>query len=197
MRLALIAAAVALAAAGTAYAAAAHWRDDAKPGDQKRLSRLDEAWKAALAEARADGHGAELKALGAVADPRAGLARPQPTPGTYRCRTIKLGTQGDTLSYVAYGWFKCRVDLSPGGDLTLEKTTGSQRQFGNLYPDAARRLVFLGAVAWGDGEGRATYGRDPERDQAGVFERVGPNQYRLAMPWPQQESKLDILELRR
>lgn len=182
-----------------ALAASGNWRDDATREDARRIGRLDEAWSAALSEARRDGHGRALNALGALVRPGAGLARPQPTPGAYRCRTIKLGSQGSGggLSYVAYGWFKCRVALTPGGDLLLEKTSGSQRQAGNLYPDAARRLVFLGAVAWGDGEGRAVYGRSAERDQAGVFERVGASQYRLVLPWPRQESKLDILELRR
>ncbi|KSB89258.1 hypothetical protein AS593_08510 [Caulobacter vibrioides] len=179
-------------------AASGDWRRDATREDVRRIERLDEAWDAALAEARRGGHARELRALGPVVDPRAALARPQPTPGAYQCRTIKLGSQdGRGLPYVAYGWFRCRVQMTPGGDLLLEKTTGSQRQAGNLYPDRDRRLVFLGAVAWGDREGRATYRRDPQRDQAGVFERIGPNRYRLAMPWPQQESKLDILELKR
>lgn len=187
-----------LAIATPVLAASANWRADASRSDVRRLERLDEAWDAALSEARSDGHGRELKALGPLADPRVSLARPQPTPGAYRCRTIKLGSQGmGGLSYIAYGWFRCRVALSPGGDLILEKTTGSQRQAGNLYPEASRRLVFLGAIAWGSDEGRARYGRDPERDQVGVLERVGPDQYRLALPWPKQESKLDLLELRR
>ncbi|WP_343699434.1 DUF4893 domain-containing protein [Caulobacter sp.] len=189
--------ALSLLTAVPAMAASGDWRADAKRSDVRRIERLDEAWREALADARRDGHGRELRALGALVDPRVSLARPQPTPGTYRCRTIKLGSQLPGLSYVAYGWFRCRVALTPGGDLILEKTTGSQRQAGNLYPDAAKRLVFLGAVAWGTDEGRAEYGRSPERDQVGVFERVGSNQYRLALPWPQQESKLDILELRR
>lgn len=186
-----------LLAAGSAQAASADWRADAKRADIRRLERLDEAWDAALSQARSDGHGRALRALGALADPRVSLARPRPTPGQYRCRAIKLGSPGGGPSYIAYGWFRCRVELTPGGDLILEKTTGSQRQAGALYPEASRRLVFLGAVSWGTGEGRARYGRDPDRDQVGVFERVGAGQYRLALPWPKQESKLDILELRR
>lgn len=190
--------ALSLVVATPVLAASADWRRDAAPDDAARLARLDEAWSAALAEARRGGHERDLRALGAVVEPRAALARPQPAPGAYRCRTIKLGSQdGRGLPYVAYGWFRCRIALTPGGDLTLEKTTGSQRQAGNLYPDSPRRLVFLGAVAWGDGEGRAVYRRDQQRDQAGVLERVGADRYRLVMPWPRQESKLDILELRR
>lgn len=191
------AAAFVLLSAAPALAASGDWRADARREDVRRLERLDEAWDEALSEARLRGHGRDLRALSPVVDPTVSLSRPQPTPGTYRCRTIKLGSQNGTLAYVAYGWFRCRVALTPGGDLRLEKLTGSQRQAGALYPDRARRLVFLGGVAWGDGEGRAAYGRDRERDQVGVFERVGANHYRLALPWPRQESKLDILELRR
>lgn len=193
MRLALIAAALAIAT--PALAASGDWREDASREDALRIERLDEAWKTALAEARKDGHGRDIAKLGALADPRVALNRPQPAPGAWRCRTVKLGSpdpQG--LSFVAYGWFRCRVELTPGGDLILEKTTGSQRPSGNLYPQTARRLVFLGAVAWGD-EGRAVYGRDPERDQIGAFERIGPQRYRLALPFPKQESRLDLIEL--
>lgn len=196
MRLAAVLA-LSIVAAGSAHAASGDWRADAKPEDVRRLERLDRAWSEALAQARAAGYGRQVKALGAVTDPRVSLSRPQPTPGNYRCRTIKLGSQNGGSGLVAYGWFRCRVALTPGGDLVLEKVTGSQRQAGHLYPDAARRLVFLGAVAWGSGEGRAQYGRDRERDQVGVFERIGTGRYRLALPWPRQESKLDLLELRR
>lgn len=182
---------------GPVLAASGDWRADVAKADIRRLERLDEAWDAALSQARDQGHARELRALGALADPRVALARPQPTPGAYRCRMIKLGSQGAGPGFIAYGWFRCRVELTPGGDLLLEKVTGSQRQAGALYPEASRRLVFLGAAAWGSGEGRARYGRDPERDQVGVFERIGASRYRLALPWPRQESKLDLLELRR
>lgn len=194
IRKTLIAAALTLAAGQTALAAGADWRQDATRADARRFDRLDEAWRQGLAEARrSDPKG--LKALGALADPSVALARPQPTPGAYRCRTVKLGSQGGVGGgLTAYGWFRCRVELTPGGDLTLTKTTGSQRPMGNLYPEGRRRLAYLGAVAWGQ-EGPAVYGRDPERDQVGAFERIGPQRYRLALPFPKQESTLDLIEL--
>lgn len=183
---------LALVIGGGALAASADWRQDARPDDRQRLARLDGAWRTALDEAAASPR--ELKALGALVKPGAALPRPQPAPGAYRCRTVKLGTGGSGL--IAYGWFRCQIELTPGGDLILRKTTGSQRPIGHLYPDAQRRLVYLGAVAWGD-EGSARYGRDAERDQVGVFERIGAQRFRLVLPWPKQESTLDILELRR
>lgn len=196
LRAALIA--LALLTAGSAQAASANWRDDVSPEDARRLDRLNEAWTQALRQARREGHGRELAALGPLTDPNAALARPHPTPGVYRCRTIKLGYPGESgLAYVAYGWFKCRVELTPGGDLIFSKVTGSQRPAGNLYPDAPKRLAYVGAVAWGVGERRGAYGRDPERDQVGAFERIGAQRYRLALPFPKQESLLDLIELRR
>ena len=96
-----------LLAAGPALAASGDWRADASRSDVRRLERLDEAWDAALSQARAEGHGRALRALGALVDPKAALARPQPTPGAYRCRTVKLGSPGSGPSYVAYGWFRC------------------------------------------------------------------------------------------
>ncbi|MCR5877254.1 DUF4893 domain-containing protein [Phenylobacterium sp. J367] len=158
----LIALAVTAAAALPALAASASWRHDAKPADVRRLERLDEAWHQATAEARRAGQGRALAALGRLADPKAALAsRPEPTPGTYRCRTVKLGSGGRPggLGLVAYGWFACKVDLSPGGDLTLTKTTGSQRPMGHLYPDSRRRPRLPGRGGLGDRGARRLWPR--------------------------------------
>jgi len=186
--------ALAAATGAVAVAASADWRRDATQLDQRRFARLDEAWSVALASARNNRHGRELAALNGLADPRLRLPRPEPAPGEYRCRTVKLGGPAALLPYVAYGWFRCRVDLSPGGDLTIRKLTGSQRTWGNLYPVSRTRLVYLGAEAWG-AERAVRYRQNPERDQVGAFERIGPRRYRLAMPFPKRESDLDLMEL--
>jgi hypothetical protein len=45
-------------------------------------------------------------------------------------------------------------------------------------------------------EGRAMeYGVDPGRDVAGFVERIGPKRWRLIMPDPHFESKIDVMEL--
>ena len=139
-----------------------------------------------------------MERLAALVDPNAALpGRLQPAPGTYRCRTIKLGrrTEGEGLAYVAYPFFACSVELTPGGDLILTKTTGSQRTRGLLYPDSDRRLVYVGAQAWGDEADFPDYGRNRERDQVGVLERIGDQRWRLVLPWPKQEAKLELLEI--
>lgn len=193
-----LACAAGMMAAAAAQAASGDWRDDALPADVRRLEQLDRAWAEALQSGKR-GSPAELRKLGAVVRPGGALSRPEPAPGAYRCRTIKLGVgkAGTGPGLIAYGWFQCQVSLSPGGDLTLRKITGSQRPMGNLYPEQSRRLVYLGAVAWGAAEREAVYGRDPQRDQAGVFERIGPAHYRLVLPYPRVESTLDIIELKR
>lgn len=176
----------------------ADWRQVVSAADATNLSRLDQAWRLARAEADDKGFADEVTALGPLVDPNAGQAgRLQPPPSTYRCRTIKMGTKSDVgLAFNPYGYFRCTVELTPGGDLVLTKTTGSQRTRGLLYPDTDRRLVFVGAQAWGmDETGFPRYGQMPERDQVGAFERIGPNRWRLVIPWPRVESKLEILEL--
>ena len=187
------------ASAGDA-GATADWRRVVSAEDASRLGRLDQAWRLARAESEDKGFAAEVEALGPLVDPNAGLAgNLQPAPGDYRCRTIKLGSNGpDGLAYLEYPRFRCRVELTPGGDLVLTKTTGSQRTRGLLYPDTERRLVFVGAQAWGmDETGFPDYGDQSIRDQVGVFERIGSDRWRLVVPWPRVESKLEILELTR
>lgn len=174
------------------------WRQVVRTIDAAALGRLDQAWRLARAEAEENGFASEVEALGPLVDPNAGQAgRLQPAPGDYRCRTIKLGSRsGSGPAYVAYPYFRCTVELGPGGDLVLTKATGSQRSRGLLYPDTDRRLVFVGAQAWGaDETGYPAYGAQQARDQVGVFERIGSERWRLVIPWPKQEAKLEILEL--
>ncbi|KQY89539.1 DUF4893 domain-containing protein [Brevundimonas sp. Root1423] len=178
----------------------ADWRQVVSAADAANLGRLDQAWRLGRAEAEDNGFADKVEALGPLVDPNAGQAgRLQPAPGAYRCRTIKLGSNSPGgLAYLEYPWFRCSVELTPGGDLILTKTNGSQRTRGLLYPDTDNRLIFVGAQAWGaDETGYPRYGQQPIRDQVGVFERIGSNRWRLVIPWPKVDSKLEILELTR
>lgn len=178
----------------------ADWRQVVSAADAASLGRLDQAWRMGRAEAEEKGFADKVEALGPLVDPNAGQAgRLQPAPGQYRCRTIKLGSNSPGgLGYLEYPWFRCTIELTPGGDLILTKTTGSQRTRGLLYPDTDRRLVFVGAQAWGMDETTfPRYGQQTIRDQVGVFERIGSNRWRLVIPWPKVDSKLEILELSR
>jgi len=171
------------------------WTEIATDSDEQRLARLGLAWQEALRDAQR-GFGKEIDAEGTLLQPRAALARPAPTPGSYYCRLIKLGKA--TASAVAFERFKpffCYVEVE-GDLLTIVKQTGSQRPAGRLWEDdRPDRLIFLGSLALGSEEQPLAYGQDYERDMAGVLERVGPFKWRLVIPWPQSSSKLDVFEL--
>src|SRR3546814_479237 len=123
------------------------WRQIATSADRDRLRRLRAAWTHALQQVRAAGHGPELDALGPLADPDVALLDPLPSPGSYACRTIKIGAKSPgMLDYIAYPPFHCAVTAEPGGRLGLAKLTGSQRQKGMMWADAPRRGVFLGTI---------------------------------------------------
>ena len=172
------------------------WRREITAADTDRLSRLDAAWTQALTEAPTQAGSGDLAALGELTDPDAARPGVMPPPGTYRCRTVKLGSQGyaDGLGYVVYGWFACRIDQDAEG-LTFTKTTGSQRPVGRLYPETDQRMVFLGSLALSSEPTVGGYGQTPDRDMVAVLERIGEARWRLAIPWPQAESTLDVIEL--
>lgn len=171
------------------------WRAHAHPEEAKRLARIDHAWREGLRQARLGGHRPDLANLGVLVEPKAALRGSRPAAGAYYCRTVKLGSPGGHgPAFAAYGWFRCEVEEGPGGELLLEKTTGSQRPWGQLYEDGARRLVYVGQVSWSPDRPLA---RQEDRDQIGAFERLGEDHYRLVLPWSKQESVLDLIELRR
>jgi hypothetical protein len=144
---------------------------------------------------RSGEHAAELAREGALLEPDAALRDPMPPPGEYNCRTIKLGTPGDSsLTYIAYPAFRCRIAIQ-GDRVTFTKLTGSQRPIGRLFRDNERRLIFLGTMQLGDETRAFGYGIDRERNLAGMLERVGERRWRLVFPYPHFESLLDVIEL--
>lgn len=172
-----------------------YWRTIATEDDRERLSEWRTAFTEALAEARAAGYGDEIAAEGALLRPDAALIDPRPPAGDYRCRFIKLGTQGGMpLAYVDYPAFRCRID-DLGELQRLVKTDGSQRPVGTIYPESRTREVFLGVLELGDETRPHVYGRDDTRDMVGAVERVGDGRWRIVFPYPHFESLTDVLEL--
>lgn len=171
------------------------WRATATAQDKDRIRNWYSSWTAALADARAKGYGASIDREGVLLQPRAALPNPHLPPGDYRCRTVKVGTQGrGTIGYIAYDWFRCRV--APEQGLTsMTKLTGSQRPVGLIFPDNLTRQVFLGTLVLGDESMAVSYGSDRMRDMAGLVERIGDNRWRLVLPSPAYESLLDVIEL--
>lgn len=174
---------------------AGSWRATATDQDKGRIRNWHSSWEGALADARARGHGADVQREGVLLHPTAALPNPHLPAGDYRCRTIKVGTQGrGGLGYIAYGWFRCRVAAEQGLS-SLTKLTGSQRPVGLIFPDNLTRQVFLGTLELGDEKMPVNYGSDRMRDMAGLIERIGDNRWRLVLPAPAYESLLDVIEL--
>jgi hypothetical protein len=172
------------------------WRHVATAADQDRLARLGLAWQEALDDARKTNAG-DVRKEGNLLRARASLARPDPTPGSYNCRLIKLGkATPKSKAFESFKPFFCYVEVEEDGLLTIVKQTGSQRPAGRLFEDDdPNRLVFLGSLALGNEDQPLAYGDDPKRDMAGVLERIAPFKWRLVIPWPQSTSKLDVFEL--
>ena len=172
------------------------WQQVATASDVDRIQRAGSAWSVALSEARASGHRRDLAIEGDLLRPQAALARPAPTPGSYQCRLVRLGKkETKTRAFERFKPFFCYVEAE-GNLLTIVKQTGSQRPAGRLWEDDnSKRLVFLGSLALGNEEQPKAYGDDPQRDMAGVLERVAPFRWRLVIPWPRGSSKLDVFEL--
>ena len=171
------------------------WRQVATENDRERLRNWREAWVRALGRAQRAGHAAAIAAEGPLLQPDAALGGAGVPNGAYRCRMIKLGAKSDgLLDYVAYPAFNCRIQQER--DLQgFAKLSGSQRQVGLIFPGDQLRQVFLGTLVLGDEARAMQYGADRERDLAGHVERIGPNRWRLVMPYPRFESLVDVLEL--
>lgn len=171
------------------------WKAVATAADQDRISRLGLAWQEALAEARKSDP-TEVSHDGKLLLPRSGLPRPAPTPGSYNCRLIRLGKAvAREKAYESFKPFFCYVQVEDD-QLTIVKQTGSQRPAGRLWEDDdPNRMIFLGSLALGNEDLPLAYGDDAKRNMAGVLERIGAFRWRLVIPWPQSDSKLDVFEL--
>ena len=168
------------------------WQGIASAADKGRLANISGAWAAGLADARKAGFVSALREESELVKSNAALARPAPTPGSYRCRLVKLGGKP---AFEKFKPFFCYVEVD-GNLLTIVKQTGSQRPAGRLWEDDdPKRLIFLGSLALGDEEVPIAYGDNPKRDMAGILERTGPFRWRLVIPWPQDGSKLHAYEL--
>jgi hypothetical protein len=172
------------------------WQKVASPEDVAKLDAAPSAWTQALEDARRGGFSRQVRAEGDLLSPAAALPRAAPPPGSYSCRVIRLGkTSPRGRAFVAHKPFFCHVGVN-GEQLSITKQTGSQRPGGYLWDtDDTRRLVFLGTLALGTEDAPLAYGEDPARNMAGLFERYGDFRYRLVVPWPRQDSKLDVFEL--
>ena len=211
-------AAFSLAALFTSSNAFAGWQENASPAEIDRLNQLPQIRDAAVADAqqrssrepeRSEGLGVrplkngegrgDWRVISRVMGPEARTIPANVLAGNWRCRQLKLGLMS---SYMVYDrWFTCSIRPTRGG-LLLEKTNGSQRFAGWLYPEQGA-WVYLGASSVA-GEPRHHYsGASPALgaavtpdDQIGLLTGIGDNHLRLEIP-AVQESLLDVVEFTR
>ncbi|MFL6722129.1 MAG: DUF4893 domain-containing protein [Sphingomonas sp.] len=171
------------------------YREVISESDRLRLRDWRAAFEQGLEAARRAGHAADIAREGALLDPDAALAAPAIPNGMYRCRVIKLGARNPgNLDFVSFRGFTCRVRQERSLQ-RLGKLSGAQRYVGLIFPGDALRNVFLGTLALSDESRVLQYGQDEQRDVAGYVERIGPSRWRLVMPEPHFESRVDVMEL--
>jgi hypothetical protein len=162
--------------------------------DRVRLRDWRKTFETALADARKS-NATDVAREGVLLEPDSALAGPAIPEGMYDCRVIKLGAkEPGNLNYVAYPSFLCRIHAQRTLQ-RLTKLSGSQRYVGLIFPGDAIHNVFIGTLVLGDEMRALQYRQDQDRDVVGYVERIGPNRWRLVMPQPHFESRLDVMEL--
>lgn len=170
------------------------WRAILTSEDAQRLSQLPATWASALASSRR--YQKQILSEGDLLVANAARSHPAPSPGSYRCRLIKLGAAiGSEPPFRIFPDFFCYIRGDVGSSLFFAKQTGTERPGGWLHPDGDRRLVLTGAKQRPGSDTQLTYGSEPARDLIGVVERVGPFRWRLVLPWRGTSTGLDVYEL--
>ncbi|MES2056193.1 MAG: DUF4893 domain-containing protein [Pseudomonadota bacterium] len=166
------------------------WESVATPEDLVRLEALPSRWAAARA-AVPKRLASKLAAEGPLVQPDAALDLPALPPGPYRCRLLRFGGRA---AFTSFAPDFCYVE----GDtksLSFTKQTGTILPGGWVYADTNKRQVFLGTFRNGAEKIAPSYGHDPERDVAGVIERVGPFRWRFVLAHAGKGALLDLYEL--
>ena len=159
--------------------------------DKARLDKFGETRKAALDEAKA-GDPAEVKQFDALLTKPLVSFSDKDLTGNWQCRTIKAG---GLSPLVIYGWFKCKV-TDDGSGWRLEKVSGSQRTKGRFFDDGEKHSIYLGSF-YVNSDPAKPYGSGPQTDQVGYAFRNSASEWRIELPAPYYESKLDIIEFKR
>ncbi len=177
----------------------ADWRETASAADIARIDKLDQIRALAIDDARKGRGQGDPRVIGQVMEPEGHAVPSQALLGNWRCRQIKLGGM---TSYIVYdGWFGCEIRPFRGG-LLLQKTDGSQRFVGQLFPENGA-WAYLGASRvrgepWHNysGASPALGTQVTPDDQIGLLTGIGDNHLRLEIP-AIQESLLDVVEFKR
>lgn len=165
------------------------WQDIATSPDAALIAKMPARWAAALA-----GVPARLRPTKAddrrLLEPSAAKPLPMLSPGSYRCRLVRLGGKPALASF---GSDFCYVGAE-GDKLSFTKQTGTSLPGGFVYSDGDNRLILLATNRTAGAASAPAYGVDQSRNLVGVIERIGPFRWRLAMPRG-EGAQIDIYEL--
>lgn len=161
------------------------WRNVATAEDAARLDALGANWPATLAAL-------PKKDRSDLLDPATALPVPTPPPGRYKCRVVRVAPGGKRVT--AYNPFTCHIG-NDGPRLNFTKEAGSERPAGWMWADGDNRLIFLGTMVQGREKTAPAYGKEARRNLAGVVERIGNFRWRMVLPAPVRDSRLDVIEL--
>jgi hypothetical protein len=170
------------------------WRAVAVTADRTRLRNWRKTWVETLDAVR-PAASAQIAAEGKLFDPDLAVEGPIPTPGPYRCRWFKLGSIGRaTDPFVAVPAQRCTV-WTEGATGGIRFEDGVQRPVAMLLPESTARAMALGSMMLAEEQAPHAYGRDPLRDIAGYIERIDQRRWRLVIPEPRFESRLDVIDI--
>ena len=191
----MIAGLLLLAAAAAGPQAETQWPEQATAADAARLDRWEEALEIGRAGVVGTVDGAELVERAPLFETGAALNNSDIPQGLYHCSITKLdGNPDGGLPYIAYSPFKCRV-VDQNGRKHFTKLTGSQRTIGWIDKVNKKQSAYLGTLIYHYEDTLVSYGQTAKRDQAAVVQRIGPKRWRMVFPFPEYESKVDVMEL--
>lgn len=172
---------------------AADWKVAVTSRDMDRIRNWRTAFVKAIDQARAKGNGASMARETVLLDPDASIGGAVPVAGLYRCRTIRIG--GLTApAYVVFPKTGCAI-TDEGEVAGFANSGGMQRTAGLIFKNDDKRAIFLGTMMIGDERRAIDYGRDAMRDMAGAVEQIGPQRWRLILPFPSFGSMIEVVEI--
>ena len=111
--------------------------------------------------------------------------------GKWKCRSTQL----NNIGIYVYNYFNCQITKSDN-KLFFEKTSGSQRKSGYLFPNGNNELVFLGGWTVNDDPQTVYSGlsqsTDNQNDTVGIFVRKSN---KLVALFPYSKNHYEIYEL--
>lgn len=182
-----------------AVAAAEGWRELAHDVHEARIDAGHARARAVLEGVPDDAYGrGEIPAVRKLLDAPAVAVDHAQLQGTWRCRSIQVGT----LGVFSYPPFRCEIQLTEDGTLEFTKLTGSQRRHGQLFPTEAGAWVLLGGSSVND-EPYGSYsasrsdwdGEDLEADTVGLLEALDRRRVRILLD--AEDTQFEVYELTR